>query len=59
MNTIKCNLSNSTITPDYCEETNTLEISIGDKNGFRFVHLDRERADYLLDLITEFKSMVV
>lgn len=59
MNTIKSNTSDSTITPDYCDETNTVEIAIGDANGFRFVNLDVERVDYLIDLLNEFKMMVV
>ena len=59
MNTIKSELNNSTITPDYCEETNTVEISIGNKDGFRFVNLNIEKTDYLIDLLTEFKNMIV
>lgn len=58
MNTIKSITGDSTITPDYCPETNSLEIAIGGQNGFRFVNLDIERADYLIDLLNEFKTMI-
>ena len=53
------NLHDSTITPDYDEETNTVDLAIGDKDGFRFVNLDSERVDYLIDLLTEFKNIIV
>ena len=59
MNTIKSSTGNSTITPDYCEDTNTVEIAIGNKEGFRFVNLDTERIDYLIDLLIEFKGMII
>lgn len=59
MNTIKSILGNSTITPDYDEETNTLEIAIGNKQGFRFVHLNKERVELLIDLLNEFKTQIV
>lgn len=59
MNTIKSVLNDSTITPDYDEETNTIDIAIGNKEGFRFVHLDVEKTDYLIDLLLEFKQMIV
>lgn len=58
MNTIKSILGESTITPDYDDLTNTVEISIGNKDGFRFVHLDEERTDYLIDLLIEYKNMI-
>lgn len=59
MNTIKSDLSNSTITTDYDQESNTIDISIGNKDGFRFVNLNSEKAEHLLDLLTEFKSMLI
>lgn len=59
MNTIKSVKNNTTITTDYDQETNTIDISVGNKDGFRFVNLDEKRADYLIELLLEFKSMIV
>ena len=58
MNTIKSQTSDTTITTDYCEETNTVEIQVGNNTGFKIVNLDFEKCDQLIDLINEFKTMI-
>lgn len=58
MNTIKSELGKTTITTDYNEETNTVEICIGSKDGFRFINLNSDKSDHLIDLLNEFKKMI-
>jgi len=55
MNTIKSETSDSTVNIDYCEETNTIEIQVGNITGFRFANLNYEKCEHLIDLINEFK----
>ncbi len=59
MNTLKSDNSNSTITVDYDDTTNLVEIHIGNKEGFRFVNLNERKAEYLIEILTEFKNMII
>lgn len=59
MNTIKSDTSDSTITVDYDDFTNSVEIQVGNENGFRFVNISSEKADHLIEILTEFKNFVV
>jgi len=59
MNTIKSNLSDSTLTVDYDDFTNTVEIHLGNETGFRFVNLDLEKTDHLIEILCEFKNSIV
>lgn len=59
MNTIKSNESDSTITADYDDYTNSVEIHVGNKNGFRFVNLDVEKTEHLIEILTQFKNFIV
>ena len=59
MNTIKSVLNDTTITPSYDEETNTVDIAIGTKDGFRFIHLSYEQCDELIQSLTELKNEIV
>ena len=59
MNTIKSNESDTTITVDYDDFTNSVEIQVGNNTGFRFVNLNEEKADHLIDILNEFKSFIV
>lgn len=59
MNTIKSNESDSTITADYDDFTNTVEIHVGNETGFRFVNLDQEKTDHLIEILTHFKTFIV
>lgn len=59
MSTIQSIQSNSTISADYDDFTNTVEIHVGNKTGFRFVNLDRDKAERLVEVINEIKEYIV
>lgn len=58
MNTIKSIESNTTITVDYEDFNNTLEIHIGNSSGFRFVNLDLDKCNQLIEIINEIKEQI-
>ena len=58
MNTIKSIESKTTITLDYEDFNNTLEIHIGNSSGFRFVNLDLDKCNQLIEIINEIKEQI-
>lgn len=59
MNTIKSENSDTTITADYDEHTNTVEIHLGNNTGFRFLNLNKEKTEHLILILEEFKNFIV
>lgn len=59
MNTIKSNENDTTITVDYDDFTNSVEIHVGNNTGFRFVNLTEEKTDHLIEILTQFKTFIV
>jgi hypothetical protein len=59
MNTIKSDNSNSTITTDYDDFTNKVEVSITNSAGGKTVHLAPDKVDHLITLLSEFKNDIV
>lgn len=59
MNTIKSNENDSTIIVDYDDFTNSVEIHVGNNTGFRFVNLNEEKTDHLIEILVQFKSFIV
>ena len=56
MNTIKSIEGETTITVDYDDFTDSVEIHVGNKTGFRFVSLNSEKVEHLVDLLLTFKE---
>ncbi len=59
MNTIKSNQNDSTITADYDDFTNSVEISISGQDGGKIVNLDADKVDHLIEILCEFKNSIV
>lgn len=59
MYTTKSINSNSTINIDYCDFTNTIEIHVGNESGFRFVSLDIEQCDLIIEQINNVKNSIL
>ena len=59
MTSIKSSSSETSIGVEYDDFTNTTEIYIGSVNGFRFVNLDLQSCDRLIELITIAKNEIV
>jgi hypothetical protein len=59
MITIKSNESDTTITVDYNDFTNTVEIQVGNESGFRFVNLCFEKTDLLIEQLMLTKNELV
>ena len=59
MNTIKSKDSNTTITVDYDNHNNCVEIHVGNETGFKFVNLTREKTEHLIFLLTEFNNDII
>ena len=59
MNTIKSNENDTTISADYDDFTNSVEVHVGNNTGFRFVNLDEEKVDHLIEILTHFKTFIV
>lgn len=55
----ECKLSRSTLYVDYDDLTNTIEIHVGNSNGFRFIHLDIEQTEELREILSEIKNQII
>ena len=56
---MKCKESDSIINVDYEDFTNSVEVSIGNKTGFRFVNLNFEQCEKLSCILSEVKNQIV
>lgn len=59
MNTIKSDQNDSTITADYDDFTNSVEINITNSSGGKIVNLNPDKVDHLIEILCEFKNSVV
>jgi hypothetical protein len=59
MTTLKSNVNDTTITVDYDDFTNTVEIQVGNESGFRFVNLCLEKTDLLIEHLTDVKNQLL
>lgn len=51
--------SNSTITVEYEDFNNMVSVHVGNETGFRFVNLDAEQIETLIECLTDAKNMIV
>jgi len=58
MNTIKSTINDTVICVEYDNYTNTIDIQVGNKHGFRFINLDYKKTELLIDLLNEVKNNI-
>ncbi len=58
MESIQSTLNETVITVDYDDFTNTVEVQVGNESGFRYVNLDIQKCDQLIELLTESKNQI-
>lgn len=59
MNIIQSSSSKSTISVDYDDFTNTVEIHIGNESGFRFVNLTETQCEEIIEFINVCKQELI
>lgn len=59
MTSLKSSESDSIISVEYDDFTNTVEIHIGNETGFRFVHLAYEQCETIKELLDDAKNQIV
>lgn len=54
-----CKNGTSTLYVGYDDFTNTIEIHVGNTDGFRFIHIDKDQINELTDILNELKNEIL